>query len=120
MSSASSRSLAAAMFSSRCGTEPVPGIGSMTGALCKSHARVTCDGVAPSFFATAFTFALRSDAPAASGYQGRKAMPRRSHAQYILGAAVAEVVAVLNRDDGHDLARLLELVHRHVGQADVP
>src|SRR5207244_4847384 len=40
--------------------------------------------------------------------------------EHVLGAAVAEVVAVLHRDDRHDFARLLELLHRDVREAHVP
>jgi hypothetical protein len=45
-SSAVSSSSAAATFSSRCSTELVPGIGSITGARASSQANATCPGVA--------------------------------------------------------------------------
>jgi hypothetical protein len=45
-SSCDSRSAAAPMFSSRCVRRDVPGMGSMTGDRCSSHASATCDGVA--------------------------------------------------------------------------
>lgn len=37
---------AAAMFSSRCSTEDVPGIGSMIGERASSQASANCDGLA--------------------------------------------------------------------------
>ena len=41
--------LAAAMFSSRCLTDEVPGIGSITLDLLSNHARATCRGLASRF-----------------------------------------------------------------------
>ena len=52
----------------------------MTGDFFNSHAIVTWEGVAPSFFASAFTFALRNDEPSPSGYHGRNAIRSRSQA----------------------------------------
>ena len=42
-----------AMFSSRCLTEEVPGIGKMTDEWWRSHARESCATVAPCFLAVA-------------------------------------------------------------------
>ena len=43
----SSESVAAAQFSSRCATDEVPGIGSMTSLRCSSHASETCAASRP-------------------------------------------------------------------------
>ena len=40
--------------------------------------------------------------------------------QHVLGGAVGEVVAVLHRDDRGDPPRRLDVLDRHLGQADVP
>ena len=117
----SARATAAFTFSSRCASEPVPGMGSMTGDLASSQAMATWAGVALIFPGTCYKLALsarRHRAP--SGNHGRKAMPSRSHClQHRLGAAVAEVVLVLHRDDLRHLARALELLHVEVRDADV-
>jgi hypothetical protein len=62
---------AAAMFSSRCFTEDVPGMGSITGERCRSHASESCAVVAPCFFAAASSGPpARASLPAATGNQG--------------------------------------------------
>src|SRR6185295_14340016 len=63
------------MFSSRCGIEAVPGIGSITGDLASSHARATWAGVAFFIFAIDLIFSDFKEEPAPSGYHGRKATP---------------------------------------------
>jgi hypothetical protein len=47
ISASDSEISAAFRFSSRCATDDVPGIGSMTGLRCSSHARVSCDTATP-------------------------------------------------------------------------
>ena len=65
---------AAAVFSSRCFTEPVPGIGSMTGERCSSHASASWLTVAPCFFAAVSrTPPGLARSPAAIGNHGMKA-----------------------------------------------
>src|SRR5436190_14663343 len=39
--------------------------------------------------------------------------------EHVLGAAVAKAVAVLHRNDRHELARAFELLHRDVREPDV-
>ena len=93
---------AAATFSSRWATEPVPGIGSITGERCSSHASATCAGVAPCALGERRPAAPPGSArsPAASGNHGMKPMPCcLAVVQHVLGAAVGEVVEVLHRRD---------------------
>src|SRR5262249_54084676 len=80
ISPSSSVSAAAATFSSRCCTEEVPGMGSITGEWSSSQASATWAGV------TSCAFAARSRdppgrvrSPAPTGYQGRNPRPSRSH-----------------------------------------
>ena len=75
-SSALKRIDADARFSSRWAIEEVPGIGSMAGERCSSQASAIWLGVAPWLRAIRASgeFGLAS-LPAASGYQGIKAMP---------------------------------------------
>src|SRR6266571_8520963 len=52
-SSGLSWSLAAAMFSSRCASDDVPGIGNMTGDFCSNHASASCTTLTLTRFASA-------------------------------------------------------------------
>src|SRR6266487_4933886 len=52
-SSALSWSFSAAMFSSRCASDDVPGIGNMTGDLCSNHASASCTTLTLRRFASA-------------------------------------------------------------------
>ena len=112
---------AAPQFSSRWATDLVPGIGSMTGDRCSSHARATWDGVAPTVAATASTGPPgRASPPDAIGNQGMKPIERASQCgQHVLRRAVAEVVQVLHAHDGDDRARGLQFRHGDLGEADV-
>src|SRR5215831_11306678 len=67
-------------FSSRCAIEEVPGIGSMAGERCSSQASAIWLGVTPWLWAirTSREFGVAS-LPAASGYQGIKAIPASAH-----------------------------------------
>ena len=119
-SSALSASRAAAAFSSRWAIEPVPGMGSMTGERARSQARATCAGVAPRRAATRCSPGRAQRAtsaeriPRKEGYAGLLA-----GGEHVVVLAVPDVVLVLHRDDGRDAARLLELPHGHVGDAEV-
>src|SRR5207253_5590965 len=79
-SSALKRIDADARFSSRCAIEEVPGIGNMAGERCSSQVSAIWLGVAPWLWAIRASgeFGLAS-LPAASGYQGIKAMPAPAH-----------------------------------------
>ena len=69
-----------ATFSSRCGTEAVPGIGTTTGDRARSQASAIWAGVTPRASATRPRLPPGlASSPTASGYQGKKAMPSRSH-----------------------------------------
>jgi hypothetical protein len=75
---------AAAMFSSRCFTCDVPGMGSITGERWRSHAMESCAGVALWRLASSASVCEKgwsglSSLPPAIGYQGRKAIRRCSH-----------------------------------------
>jgi hypothetical protein len=75
-SSALKRIDADARFSSRCAIEEVPGIGSMAGDRCSSQASAIWLGVAPWLWTIRASGELGlASLPAASGYQGIKAMP---------------------------------------------
>src|SRR5258707_1010409 len=108
---------AAAMFSSRCSTDEVPGMGSTTGDRASSHASASWPGVAWCSEATSAT---------ALCARGERVPGQESDAQRIalvehrLGGAIPEVVAVLDRDDLSDGQRPVELFRVDVGQADVP
>src|SRR5206468_12599828 len=60
--------VAAAVFSSKCAIEAVPGIGSMTGERASNHASATCAGGSPSRRASPFRPRDLSAAPSPSGY----------------------------------------------------
>src|SRR5262249_47632985 len=69
-------SSAAAMFSSRCATLDVPGMGNTTGASASSQASATCPGVAPVARGTPSTGPPGSPrSPCAIGAHGMKPMP---------------------------------------------
>ena len=71
----------AATFSSRCSTEDVPGIGSITGERASSHASAICAGVASCAWATLSSGPPGSASrPVASGNQGMNPIPASSHA----------------------------------------
>src|SRR5207244_12617190 len=79
-SSALKRIDADARFSSKCAIEEVPGIGSMAGERCNSQASAIWPGVAPWLWAIRASAEFRlASLPAASGYQGIKAMPAPAH-----------------------------------------
>lgn len=66
----------AAVFSSRCLTLPVPGIGSITGLRFSTHARAIWLGAALCFFAmVSSSEPSLARSPAASGNHGMKPMP---------------------------------------------
>src|SRR5207245_10418469 len=92
---------AAAMFSSRCATLDVPGMGSTTGEFSRSHARASWDGVPPGPSGTA-------SRPVATGNQGDET---NAHAlaelEDILVLPLGDVVQVLDRCDRCDLAGAL-------------
>ena len=94
MVSSSSSSSAAAVFSSRCFTLDVPGIGSITGERCSSQASATCEGVAPSRSAARASgppAAARS--PVASGNHGMNPIALGlAVVQHVLALAVGQVV----------------------------
>src|SRR5918996_1087724 len=72
---------AAPMFSSRCSSEDVPGIGQTTGERLRSQASATWAGVASWARASSSSGPPgRASEPTASGLQGRNAMPSRSQA----------------------------------------
>ena len=109
------------MFSSRCFTEDVPGMGRITGERWSSHASESCAVVAPCFFASGV-----ERAAGACELACRDREPG-DEAKIVFGAvvddvfvlAVAEVVLVLHADDLDDLARLIDLVRLHFREADV-
>src|SRR6266849_4890016 len=68
-SSSVNRNDPASMFSSRCSTEEVPGIGSVNGERCSNQASATCMGLAPCASATRWTVCCAT-LPAPSGNQG--------------------------------------------------
>ena len=69
----------AAMFSSRCATDFVPGIGTIAGERRSSQARASWPGVAPySLAALARTLSGPASLPMAIGFHGMNAMPSRS------------------------------------------
>ena len=72
-----SPTLAAAMFSSRCLTDDVPGMGSVTFERFRTHASATCSGVASNCFA-AFSKAWCAKRCCAMGAQGMKPILFRS------------------------------------------
>src|SRR6202021_1864220 len=62
---------AAFKFSSRCAIEDVPGIGSITGERCSSHASDNCETVAPCFLASSSSLPPGcASLPAATGNHG--------------------------------------------------
>ena len=62
-----------------------------------------------------------ASSPAASGNHGMKPMPCSSqYAQDVLGLAGGQVVEVLHRRDLEDLLGGLDLVDRHLAEAEVP
>src|SRR5262249_9512995 len=79
-SSVERRIRAAATFSSRCASDDVPGMGTITGEWASSQAIATCTGVAPRRRATRPSAPPpAASSPAARGCQGRKASPPFSH-----------------------------------------
>ena len=105
------------MFSSRCFTEDVPGIGSITGERCRSHAR-----------SSARWWRRASLRRRRAVRQGVRVCPQlpgtREKAEVVFGAVVddifvltvAEVVLILHADDLDDLARLIYLVRLYFGR----
>ena len=73
-----SSSAAAATFSSRWTTDPVPGIGSIWGERARSHAIATCTGLTPCRAATACTASPSPGCCPPTGAHGMNAMPRSS------------------------------------------
>ena len=118
--SSSSSSAAAARFSSRWLTEPVPGIGTITGERRSSHASATWDGVAPSRLAAPCHRASRSGQLA-----GRDRGPGHEAdavlgavVEHVFGLGVGQVVAVLHGGHREVPARLLDLRDAHLGQTE--
>ena len=115
---------AAAVFSSRCSTLDVPGIGSITGERWSSQASASCDGVASCCCGGLGERAVRpaTSSPVASGNHGMKPMPCSvAVVEQRLGVAVGEVEEVLHRDDRRRSAappRAASTVD--LGEADVP
>src|ERR1700757_1269242 len=71
----SSFTAAAATFSSRCSMREVPGIGSITGERCRSHASASCEGVIFNLAAACSTEVPDLDtSPDARGNQGMNPM----------------------------------------------
>ena len=108
------------MFSSRCATEPVPGMGSIAGERASSHAIATWCGVASCAAATRLELALVADA-AALERRPRQEPDRRGLAagEHVVGAPVDGAVAVLHRHDRREGERAVELGDRHVREPDV-
>ena len=110
------------MFSSRCFTFEVPGIGSITGDFLSNHARATCAGWAPS------CLAILVNAP--SGFRevtGREREPRneadvfaRAVVQDVFGIAVREIVLILHGGDGNDATRCFDLGNIDFRKANMP
>src|SRR5439155_14984984 len=96
--------VAAAVFSSKCAIEAVPGIGSMTGERASNHASATCAGGSPSRRASPFRPRDLSAAPSPSGYHGMKATPSRSQA---LSTSRSEEHTSELQSRGHLVCRLL-------------
>ena len=117
-----SSSPAAATFSSRCSIEFVPGIGTIAGERCSSHASAICAAVAP--------WALATRLPRARGLghpTRREGIPRNVRKPVALAPVdervvvpLGDAVAVLDRDDRHDLPRPIELPLADVREPDVP
>ena len=64
------------MFSSRCATDEVPGIGSIIGERRSSHASASCAGVAPVSGTSASSGSPGlASSPVGIGYHGMKPMP---------------------------------------------
>ena len=79
ISASESERSAAFMFSSRCATEEVPGIGRITGLRCSSQAMESCATVLPWRFAISSSLPPGcASLPAATGNQGMKAILWRS------------------------------------------
>ncbi len=75
---------AAATFSSRCSTDEVPGIGSITGDLCSSHGSAVWAGIEP--------------APKRAPREKSESVAL-AHLEHRVRLAIGVVVAVLHRDD---------------------
>ena len=110
---------AAAVFSSRCATVEVPGIGTITGERCSSQASATCDarGV------VCGRDLLQRRVVDVVGHRA----PRdeadavlRAVVEERLGGAVAEAEPVLHRHDVRHLLGRLQLLDGDLGEADVP
>ena len=108
-------------FSSRWASEPVPGIGSMTGERRSSHASASWAGVWPVRAASASSGPPgRASGPAAIGNHGMNAMPSASEwSSSASDCRFAEVVEVLDADDRGDRAGRLELLDAHLGEPEV-
>ena len=110
---------AAAMFSSTCATEDVPGIGSIVRERFRSHARATCNG-----------FALRSFATLIQDVVGLAVLPEwrpGDEGDAVLLAvveqeipfAIGKAIAILNRDDGDDFAGALQMFKGHIRESNM-
>ena len=109
------------MFSSRWATRLVPGIGSITGERCEQPGEG--DGAG----GDAVGFGRRGQRAARLGeVAGGEREPRDEPdavglavVEHGLALAVGQVVEVLHGGDRHDRPGRLDLLHRHLGQADV-
>ena len=113
--------MAAAMFSSRCATDEVPAIGSITGERRSSQASATCPG------GRSVPLGDLVHRPAGPGeLAGRERSPGEegnaellAALEHVIRAAIGDVEAVLHGDDLGDPASRLELIDRGVRDPDV-
>ena len=109
------------MFSSRCFTEDVPGIGSMTFERCRSHARESCAMVASCFFAAWSRWAARFYQVAAGDWKpwDEREVVFFAILEGLFGFPLGDVVFVLHADDLYRLAGVLDFFGRDFGQPDM-
>ena len=113
------RDPAAATFSSRCVTLPVPGIGSITGLRFSTQARAIGRASPCGVWRSASSPSpAPARSPAASGYQGMKPMPLRlAIVEHVFALAVGEIVEVLHGRRRGRAWRRLDLVDADFAEA---
>ena len=108
------------MFSSRCLTLEVPGIGSITGDFLSSHAIATWAGCAESLCSACECAARSREVAGCEREPGDEADALAGAViEHVPGMPVDEVVPVLHRDDGRQSTYSGELCDTYLRQPDV-
>ena len=105
------------MFSSRCSTEEVPGIGSISGERCSNHASATCMGLARYALRDSLQGLFRRFARAQREPGNEHDSVLLAIVHHVVPLAIGEAVTVLHRNDWHNFASAFDVFPRYIGQA---